>query len=487
MSMISAIDVGERTRGGLAVYDVNRSSVNSGAVYQSLLNRRPMQGQNILNPGAIRAEAAKAVNEEKKIALDERRVAVMEATEQRAAVEQTERRRMDEQQKQFERSQAIDTEYEKKMTGAQERYAKDTKTNQEMEQFKRGKDLQARKDAFPQFMEGVYQRNPDPVKNYLNEFGSKKANVAKVEFATPEIDPENPESIKITYEGGGTSFFKDPKEFYQTFAAFVDPNFEEAIYTRRLKEAEEGRKTAKASREEAEFQGTAPLTEKEKKDMRAKGLEYLRKDPDYFDQTTGKQVKGADLEKGLKEYEKLVIGDRQAPQGRASTAGFKESKASDGRVRRDYDDGAVEILKDGKVIAAKDKNGNVINAGNAETKGKPPKGPASTVDYGTGEMTPEGEAALDAIRQNEAKTKAEGERKAAIKEKEAQPREEGHIDYEKNGVQMRKTVYSDRTTKTEKIESKDGGGDGDGGGDKKKKKKKKDGGGDGGDGGNGGE
>lgn len=472
MTMISAIDVGERTRGGLAVYDVNRSAVNPGAVYQSLLQRKPMQGGGGFNPGAIRAQAAKEANEEKRIALEERRVAVQEQSEARAAAEQIQRRRMDEQQKQFERSQAIDTEYEKKLTSTQERYSKDVKMGQETEQFQRGKDLQARKDAFPQLMEGVYGRNPDLVKNYLNEFGSKKANISKVEFASPAIDPKNPNSMMITYEGGGTSFFKDPKEFYQNFAAFVDPKFEEAIYTRRLKEQEEGRKTAKAEREEIEFEGKGPISAKELADYSVKAKAAYKSDPEVYDKVSGDKKAGALSEaEYIKKYLEEVAGSRQAAQGRASNAGFKELKAPDGRIKREYDDGAVEILKDGKVIAAKDKNGNVINAGRNQKQED--RAPVSSIDYSTGEVTEEGAAFLDRQKGREAKAKEDTERKTAIEDEGKKVHETGTAEYTDKitGYQMKVTVYSDGTTKKERIESKKkkkrkkGNGEGDNGGD----------------------
>ena len=157
MSMIQAIDVGERSRGSLGIYDTNRSAVNPGAVYSSLRSARPMSGHNVLNPGAIRAAAAQAAIEEKKIALEERKQALAEQVAADNAFAQREKLRQDERQKSFEREQAITAEKEKSLTGAQDRYLKDTKEGREAEAFDRGRDLQARKDNMGSLMQGTIE------------------------------------------------------------------------------------------------------------------------------------------------------------------------------------------------------------------------------------------------------------------------------------------------------------------------------------------
>lgn len=463
MSMISAIDVGERSRdrGGIVSFREGQSPL---AAYTALRGQRTaMAGHNVLNPGAIRQAAAQAVNEEKKLELEERKVAVLEAAEQRTAVEQAERRRMDEQQKRFEREQAIDTEYETKMKGIQERYTKDTEEGRKAEQYERGKDIQARKDAFPKLMEGVYGRNPQLVKDYINNFGDKRANVSDVQFSSPEVDPKNPNAMIITYEDGGKSFFKDPKDFYQNFAALIDPKIEEAIYTRRLKESEEERKTAKAGREQAEFEGRAPLTPKELADLRVKGEAAYKNDPEVYDKVSGDKKPGApSKEEYVKKYIEEVTGKAQEAKGKGTGGEYTELRAPDGRVKREYADGRVEILRDGEVIAAKDKNGNVIKVGPKKAK------VGSEIDYGTGKATEEGEAALEAQAKKEKGTAEEAERKSAIKGKEPTPTGTAQYTDKATGHQMKVTVYSDGTTKTERIESKKkkrkkGNGEGDNG------------------------
>ena len=313
--------------------------------------------------------------------------------------------------------------------------------------------------ALGSLMQGIYGRNGEIVKDFINRFGNPKAKVQSVEFADPRIDPKNPEGAIITYEDGSTSFFKDNKDLYQGFIAWLDPKIEEALYNRSVKEKEDARKEAKEAREQQEFEGKGPLTPKELADYRSKAMKAYKEDPEVYDKATGEKKAGAPSEdQYVKDYISKATGQAEAKPGEGG-GGYKEFRAPDGRVKREYADGRIEILKDGKVIAAKDKNGNVINPGpKAQRKG-------STIDYGTGEMTPEGEAEVEAAKQKEAKARAEGERKAAIEEKKKEATPTGTAEYtdKSTGHQMRVTVYSDGTTKTEKIQS------------KKKRKKKKEG------------
>lgn len=457
MSIISAIDVGERSRGGIGIYDVNRGAVNPGQVYESLLNRRAMPGNNVLNAGAIRAAAAQAANEEKKIALEERKVAVQEADQQQRAIEQNERRRMEERQKQFDRDQAINTEYEKRMTGAQDRYAKDIKTGQEGQVFDRNQDLQARKDTLPQLMQGLYGKNGKAVADWINRFGNPNARVKSVDFADPSVDPKNPDSAMITYEDGSKSYFKNTEDLYKGFLAWTDPNVEEHLSKERQKKEE------LASKERIAGAKSKLTPEKYAKIHADATTAYNKLYP--VDKLTGKRPDDApdvnDYVKAYKEHaiEQAITAETEgqatveAGKGQKPAAsGYTEFKSPDGRIKREYVDGRVEILKDGKVIAAKDKGGNVINPG-TNKKGTS-KGP--TFDYSTGEMTPEGEAQIEASKQAEITAAQEKTRKAAIEQKKKEPTPTGTAEYtdRSTGHQMRVTVYSDGTTKTEKIESK---------------------------------
>lgn len=453
MSFVEGLEAGRRAGESLYAIPVGRGS-NPLVAYTAMVNRgRNYMGGHI-NAAAIRAQAAQAAIEEKKLALEERKQALAEQVAADAAWAKREELR---QQKAL-RESAIIKDQEDIAGKREERWAKGAKESRESEAYERAKDIQNRKNAFPQFMQGVYGKNPALVKDYLNRYGSETANVKDVTFSSPEIDPKNPEGMIITYEDGTSSFFKDPKDFYQNFAALVDPKIEEAIYTRRLKESEEVRKKAKAEREQQEFEGKTPLTKKELADLRTKALKAYKDDPEIYDKATGEKKPGVvSEEQYVKDYIKKAAGEAPGAEGEEKGAGYKEFKAPDGRVKREYDDGRVEILKDGKVIAAKDKSGNVINPGpRAQRKG-------STIDYGTGEMTPEGEAEIEAEKQKAAKPKAEAERKAAIKGEEPIPTGTAEYTDKRTGHQMRVTVYSDGTTKTEKIES------------KKKRKKKKEG------------
>lgn len=382
--------------------------------------KRPMYRGHAVSPAAIHAQAAKQAVEQKRLELEERRVALQEAQEERAAQEAALQRASEERQATFERGRAIDQDLEAKLQGSEERYQTRMKGIREQETFDRAKELSARKDAFGGVMLAIQGKHGPAVADFINQYGNPKARVANVEFATPEMDPKNPDGVIISYEDGTSSFFKDREALYKGFVGWMDPKLEETIYNRRVAEEKEARTKAKEARETAEFLGQKPLSKKQLADLRADALEEYREqyydkvgkewNPErppqdqfikqYIGNVTGATAAQAAEQKGApgeqkappaeQPEEKRPYFDYGSGEGETGwTRDYKEYRAKDGRVKREYANGAIEVYDaKGNLLAAKDAQGNITKGGKGEAaetgKEKKVQGTAEYRDPKTG-------------------------------------------------------------------------------------------------------
>lgn len=295
--------------------------------------------------GAIHSQAAQAVLEEKKLDLEQRKVAIEEAklAEQQATGA-------------IARSQAIDAGYQKEVEGIRG-----------TEKYDKEKDLMRRKDSMPQLMQGIYGKNPAIVKDWINQYGNPQAKIQDVQFATPEIDPKNPDGVMVTYENGSTSFFKDTKDFYKGFIAWMDPKVEESLREGEIKERETKVKESEAETKRITALNKTGMSDKEYADAYSKAVKAYN-DTYKVDSISGKRAADApDQQTYVDAYMDRVastkkrtsaISEEGAPQAKQpkpetgpGMKGYQEFKSRDGRVKRVYPDGREVVFdKNGKKL-----------------------------------------------------------------------------------------------------------------------------------------
>jgi hypothetical protein len=299
------------------------------------LSRKPARRTS---PASIWENAAYLANQRKKLEHEERLIDLAEAKE---AARQDEARYARERQGGLDlqaRGTAIDEAYQKKMAGAQTRYAGDVGIIQSQETHDRASMEKQRRDDFAIAKWGLANRDPRPIMNFINKHGSPDANVQDIQFGD--------DGAMIVYPEGNPDgmMFNNPEEFFKGFLGWLDPEIQKQLLDRSMKEREQARKEKKT---DYDVSGAGKrITPKEKADLRAKGLKAYN--DEWLDPWGNLKPKAPSKEEYLKDYMVRVTGSGDAAISGQPGGGGAAGEKPPIEGARKAPDGHWYIMRQGK-------------------------------------------------------------------------------------------------------------------------------------------
>lgn len=224
MGFAQGAAIGQRAReqthpmmnvGGAVNPQALQGMVGSPVVKAPQMQRGGGGARRELNPSAIHRRAAELTLQEQELKNQELALQVEELKEANK-IQGDERRRAIEREP-FEKSQMIEGQYQDRLGSIAAGEAMD-----------RGRHEDRRGDDYKAALFAAHVGNPEPVMNYVNEYGNPDARIESVDFA-----PDGSGELIITYPGGGKEFYKSPEDFFKGFLFWMGPDAEKAMASKK--------------------------------------------------------------------------------------------------------------------------------------------------------------------------------------------------------------------------------------------------------------
>lgn len=190
---------------------------------------------------------------------------------------------------------------------------------------------------------GLATNNPEPILNFFKKYGKEGVEIERIEFGPDGVD------MQVWYKGHKQpEYFKDKEQFFSHLLAFANPKLEAKLQETAVKEAAKAKK-GKTGASIYKVTMAQALKEWERRFL----------DP------TGRPKPGApDKDQWARQYVTEMARAGMQPEKRGMGMEYKDIPLRDGRIKRVWQDGTMEILtKDGVVQSVRTRNGIVYPAG----------------------------------------------------------------------------------------------------------------------------